>query len=231
MSNSNTNHNVSQAMVADEAWSALADGEAGEHEIESLLAAFGEHEEVRARWHRYQVISDVLRGSAPAVTSVPAGDFLAVLRTRLQAERPDWQQPVVADGVQSLPQALAVATEVAARPSANDALFRWKMVAGFASLAAVMAVSWGVMGSLVPSGPNAQLAGAGSPAATPAVELVAAPVAQPPQVVVVPTGQGPIIRDPQLQALMAEHRQHGGMSALQMPAGFLRNATFDAPSR
>jgi sigma-E factor negative regulatory protein RseA len=30
---------------------------------------------------------------------------------------------------------------------------------------------------------------------------------------------------------MAAHRQFGGASALQMPAGFLRNATFEGPAR
>ena len=35
-----------------------------------------------------------------------------------------------------------------------------------------------------------------------------------------------MIRDPQLDALLAAHKQFGGASALQMPAGFLRNATF-----
>ncbi|MHB8949586.1 MAG: sigma-E factor negative regulatory protein, partial [Rhodoferax sp.] len=36
-----------------------------------------------------------------------------------------------------------------------------------------------------------------------------------------------MIRDPQLDALLAAHKQFGGTSALQGPAGFLRNATFD----
>ena len=40
-----------------------------------------------------------------------------------------------------------------------------------------------------------------------------------------------MIRDPHLDALMAAHKQFGGTSALQMPAGFLRNATFEGPSR
>jgi sigma-E factor negative regulatory protein RseA len=49
--------------------------------------------------------------------------------------------------------------------------------------------------------------------------------------VVVNTPQGAVIRDAQLETLMAEHRQHGGMSALQMPAGFLRNATYSGSDR
>jgi sigma-E factor negative regulatory protein RseA len=35
-----------------------------------------------------------------------------------------------------------------------------------------------------------------------------------------------MLRDPQLDALLAAHRQFGGTSALQMPSGFLRNATY-----
>jgi sigma-E factor negative regulatory protein RseA len=45
------------------------------------------------------------------------------------------------------------------------------------------------------------------------------------------TNQGVLIRDAELEALMAEHRQHGGVSVLQMPAGFLRNATYDTNAR
>jgi sigma-E factor negative regulatory protein RseA len=40
-----------------------------------------------------------------------------------------------------------------------------------------------------------------------------------------------MIRDPRLDELLAAHRQLGGASALQAPAGFLRNATFEAPAR
>jgi sigma-E factor negative regulatory protein RseA len=40
-----------------------------------------------------------------------------------------------------------------------------------------------------------------------------------------------MIRDPRLDALLAAHRQFGGTSALQMPSGFLRNATFEESSR
>jgi sigma-E factor negative regulatory protein RseA len=40
-----------------------------------------------------------------------------------------------------------------------------------------------------------------------------------------------MIRDPQLDALLAAHRQMGGATALQMPSGFLRNATFDEGKR
>jgi sigma-E factor negative regulatory protein RseA len=44
-------------------------------------------------------------------------------------------------------------------------------------------------------------------------------------------GQQVMIRDPRLDELLAAHKQFGSTSALQMPAGFLRNATFETPDR
>jgi hypothetical protein len=41
----------------------------------------------------------------------------------------------------------------------------------------------------------------------------------------------PLIRDPRLDKLLAAHRQLGGATALDTSSGFLRNATFEAPSR
>jgi sigma-E factor negative regulatory protein RseA len=40
-----------------------------------------------------------------------------------------------------------------------------------------------------------------------------------------------MLRDPQLDAFLAAHRQFGGASALQTPAGFLRNANFEEDPR
>ena len=42
--------------------------------------------------------------------------------------------------------------------------------------------------------------------------------------------QGAMVRDSRLEELLAAHKQVGGSSALQMPSGFLRNATFDTSS-
>jgi sigma-E factor negative regulatory protein RseA len=40
-----------------------------------------------------------------------------------------------------------------------------------------------------------------------------------------------MIRDPELDALLVAHGAMGGNSALQLPSGFLRNATFERPAR
>ena len=91
-------------------------------------------------------------------------------------------------------------------------------MAGLASLAAVVAVSWTLIENVSsPVGGGPQLALVSSPATT-----------SPTGAVVVQTAQGQVLRDARLEELLAEHRQYGGMSALQMPAGFLRNATYDA---
>ena len=42
---------------------------------------------------------------------------------------------------------------------------------------------------------------------------------------------GRILAEMEVEALLAEHRQHGGMSALQNPTGFIRNATYDTDAR
>lgn len=199
--------------------SALVDGEVDDEQLAALFAAHDEPEAVLVKWHSYQVIRDALRGdgAAGSVAQAPS-DFLAGVRLRLQSEGP----------VDVLPIPHAMPAHVHA-PAANDAVFRWQLVAGLASLAAVMAVSWTVL-SGAPSGSGVaapQLASVSTP--TPAT--MTPPVVQPSTTVVVNTGQGPLIRDARLEELLAEHRQNGGMSALQMPTGFIRSATYDAAGR
>lgn len=210
--------------------SALADGELTDREFQALLLEQGDSSEMHAIWTSYQVISDALRGSGGAASWRAPQDFLAGVRTGLQG--------APGDSV-SAPDALPLTAttrhvDAQAVHAANDPVFRWKMVAGLASLAAVMAVSWTVLGtSQATPGGGAQLALVESVPAqkssAPAI-VVAGESRNASQPVVVNTNRGPLIRDARLEALMAEHR-HGGVSALQMPAGFLRNATYDDAGR
>lgn len=199
------------ALTPDARLSALVDGEADDADWAHLMAAQA-HSENLAAWHRYHVIGDALRTAQPVVAQRAPQDFLAGFHARLQAE--------AAHAPPQRPAAPSAPATVHVRAAAaNDAVFRWKLVAGLASLAAVVAVSWTVLGTAPGAGgadAGAQLALSANP--TPAGVLVNTP-------------QGPVMRDPQLEALLAEHRQYGGMSALQMPAGFLRNATYDAAGR
>jgi sigma-E factor negative regulatory protein RseA len=211
--------------------SALADGELTDLELQALLLDQVDSSEMHATWACYQVIGDALKGSGGVAAAWRAPqDFLAGVREGLHG--------APGKSVSALPAVpLSNATMqvgAQAKPAANDPVFRWKMVAGLASLAAVMAVSWTVLGTSQGTlGGSAQLALAETVPAqqsgAPSV-VVARESRNASQPVVVNTNQGPLIRDARLEALMAEHR-HGGVSALQMPAGFLRNATYDDAGR
>lgn len=220
------------ALLDDTLICALFDGELSDAELGSWLSREPELSNAATQGQLYQLIGDSLRGqwSALGATSAPA--FLTGVQGRLRSEQP--AQLLFAASTPSQQTKTVKVLQMRA-PAANDAVFRWKIVAGLASLAAVMAVSWSVL-ETAPAGtglesaaPQLALSLPAQPDATPsravaAVSPGAAPLA-------VNTRQGVLIRDAALEALMAEHRQHGGVSALQMPAGFLRNATYDPEAR
>lgn len=192
----------------DAAMSALIDNELSPAELDALLEEYADEADARANWQAYHLIGDVLRGSSiPVLPARSSPDFVAGVRERLRVE--------AVDPVPSLTPTAHVRA-----PAANDNVFRWKLVASLTTLTAVVAVSWTLIG------------GAGAPANSAGAQLalVSAPSVRQPQTnaVVVQTAQGQVLRDARLEELLAEHRQYGGMSALQMPAGFLRNATYDA---
>mgnify|MGYP001756961603 FL=1 len=87
----------------------------------------------------------------------------------------------------------------------------WRWMAGASLMVLLGVVSVGLWRTDV-SAPTAQMAS--GPAAVQGAEGVAV-----------------MLRDPELDALMAAHQQMGGHSAWQMPSGFLRNATFERPGR
>ena len=197
--------------------SALMDGDIANAELNALLDA--PNTELHAQWHAYHAVGEALRAERPLPSSRAPQDFLAGVMAGVGE-------------VDHAPRQLPTPVELShvRGPAANDAVMRWKALAGVASLAAVMAVGWGVL--RVEGAPFAQtetLASASSPLTVAALPVPAGEAAG---VVVVNTEQGKIIRDPRLEQLLAAHRQYGGASVLQMPAGFLRNATYEsAPQR
>jgi len=117
--------------------------------------------------------------------------------------------------------------------AANDAVFRWKLAAGFASLAAVAVVVWSIVGGA--GGPLQQGAVLASAPAQPDLvrsnQSATTVVTASSETVWVATPQGVVMRDPRLEELMRTHRQTGGGAAFQVPAGFLRAATHDTVQR
>ncbi|MBL8389419.1 MAG: sigma-E factor negative regulatory protein [Hydrogenophaga sp.] len=188
--------------------SALVDGELAPDELEVLLHDEGAADhDWGADWATYHLIGEALRGGSATSAPLASTDFAAAVSRRLRDE--GLAVPVQTHAV-TLP----------ARPSAaNDAVFHWKLVAGLASLAAVAAVGWSLVGG---AGPVA------SPTAGPQMALVSPPPQAADVPVVVQTAQGQMLRDTRLEQLLLEHRQYGGMSAFQTSTGFLRNATYDS---
>ena len=203
--------------------SALADGQLDKDAVTRLLEAARRDAEVDRTWQRYHLVGDVLRAGRHERCTDSAA-FVAALRQRLASE-----QPLVAAVVpvaRTGPDAAPVRQPVEA---ANEPAFRWKMLAGVASLAAAVAIGWSWMGGVLSPSTGAQIAQTrdGAPA------VLAAASSSPPSVALPPPPDADaaqaMLRDPRLDEMLAAHQQASGGS--QMPSAFLRNATFEAPSR
>ncbi|MDM0104762.1 sigma-E factor negative regulatory protein [Variovorax sp. J22R24] len=200
--------------------SALADGHLQDDEFAQVIDKLCVDDDLRATWQTYHLVGDVLRSGVHATCS-DTSLFLSRLQGRLAAE------PVIPSLIPVLPESAPARRHVEA---ANEPVFRWKLVAGAASLAAAAAIGWNWVGMGGPGAPGAQLAAV--PQAAPAIVAAAQPAAQAltPTRVMVGNGNPQImLRDPRLDQLLEAHQQAGGAS--QMPSGFLRNATFERPSR
>jgi sigma-E factor negative regulatory protein RseA len=196
--------------TSNELVSALADGELRGEPFVQAVQWLHESDEARDNWHAYHVVGDVLRSGELAAPGKNDAAFVIRLRSRLQGE--------VSPGKAEIAIDLVANDTRQARPGglndgevANDASFRWKLVAGFASVAAVAVVGWQLAAGLNPPTGSPQLA---------RVEVL--PAQEQAQV---------MIRDPRLDQLLTAHQQSAGISAFQMPAGFLRNATYERPAR
>lgn len=198
--------------------SALADGQLRGEEFARTVEWINQTEEARLTWHTYHLVGDVLRSSEPVV-SVHDADFLQGLKLRLQQETAQLRDVTATILVADEQDSTGVCRQNDSKySSANDSRFGWKMLAGFASLSTMVVIGW-------------QMAsGGGDPSGAPKLAQVPVQVPQPEagsERGGAGAGQQRMIRDPQLDALLAAHKQFGGTSALQGPAGFLRNATFE----
>jgi sigma-E factor negative regulatory protein RseA len=203
--------------------SALADGQLEGDALTQAVALVTSQDNARASWHTYHLIGDVLRSHELAV-SPTSSSFLLRFQQRQAASQ------VAFDAVESEASRSAVIQADAApvvraldTPAANASVYRWRLVAGVASLAAVATLVMNMAGP--DGGSSGQVAQ--SQSQVPSVIAVQAA----PAVLGASAGQMVMIRNAQLDAMLAAHRQSGGASALQMPAGFLRNATHDVPAR
>jgi sigma-E factor negative regulatory protein RseA len=197
--------------------SALVDGELEGSALAPVLKAWGTAPaRMDAAWCEYHLIGDALRQGAPMVASLSGDVFLTRFQQRLAADEPPGTAPSEVPGLVDAGSRAFGSLDVTSLPTAaNDETFRWKLLAGFASLAAVLAITWTVVSPLG-AAPGPQLA---------SVDLPVAPV--PESQVVVPSPLGPMVRDARLEELLAAHRQLGSANALQAPSGFFRSAGFE----
>ena len=189
----------------------LADGQLGSHVLADTIEQLARDPVQRRRWQTYHLLGEVLRTGQHAPCS-DGEQFVARLRQRLEAPPRSTAQAAF--------QGLDL---VATRPaSANDPVFRWKALAGVAVLAMTAAIAWGVMRPV----PAPQLALANDSSAP---LLLARSGRDGAAANAGLANTQVMLRDARLDQLLAAHQQAD--AGTQMPAGFLRNATFEPPAR
>lgn len=216
-----------EARIGQQALSALIDGRLRGAVFADAVEAMHRSPQMRADWQVYHLVGDLLR-QGEAAGRLPVSDGLAArvaarlaveplqaaygpisVATEIEAKTKagikaapgPWAAPIEAA------QAVAGNPAQSVRHAANDPLWRWRALAGVATLTAFAAVGWNLLGGAATT-------------STGAVPVLAQAE---------PSRQ--MLRDPRLDELLAAHEQSAGISALQMPAGFLRNATFEGRGR
>ena len=202
--------------------SALADGQLCGKEFAGTVEWLSATDDARLTWHAYHLVGDVLR-YGEMMGSARDSAFVQRLQRSLQQQARLAPSGDAADSMADYAIATAFkGIHRAEDSSANDTNFRWKLLAGVASLAVVSLIGWQALNGSVEQRGAPQLGQMPATPAVPGVALQQALASGEPQLV---------MRDPQLDALLAAHRQFGGTSALQMPAGFFRNAAFEGTAR
>lgn len=192
--------------------SALVDGEADAGVAGRVCAGWRDDADLRASWHAYQLIGDVMRSDELACAPGRDSAFLVALRARLAAE------PVI----------LAPGTIAKARSAGQRASWPWKapaaVAAGFIAIAGAVLVTQGVPPMAdAPATLASALGGATTGKVAPDLATDGEPL------VLVADRQ--LMRDAGLQRYLLAHEQFGGSSALGAPSGFLRAATYQTPPR
>lgn len=187
-----------------QALSALMDGEGKEADL--ACKAWREDTGLRADWHAYHLIGELMRSDDVRCSPHRDARFLGRLRERLADE------PVV----------LAPAAIPAAATGRGAVRHGWAgpvaVAAGFVAVAGVLLVTRGA------------IPGGGESDRSPLVaRQEAAPSALAPS-----AGLGVetrLVRSAELDRYLAAHKQYSGTSALAIPGGMVRNAAAAAPGR
>jgi sigma-E factor negative regulatory protein RseA len=182
--------------------SALMDGD--EAVVESTCAQWRHDRAMRAEWHAYQVIGELLRSDDPRVDAARDARFLACVRDALSRE------PVV------------LAPNPVPAPARRARLQTWMapaaVAAGFVAVAGVLLVTR----VAVPDGQSGVFT-----AFAPATVAPAQGAAAPPQL----PEAAVLVRNAELDRYLEAHRQFANVSTLAAPGGVVRSAATAAPGR
>lgn len=223
--------------------SALVDGEATASELKVLSKAWGQDESLRRDWHLYQLIGDTLRSDELAQDVAHDRQFLTRLSARLALE------PVA---LAPRPPGVA-ATEGRVRARSNRWATPMTVAAGFLMVAGALLVVQN-NGVWEPDGGARQLVQAnastkaepGQSTGSEATAVAAVGLASPElastsgadrsrtdavrgSTASVYVSNGPMVHDARLERYLQAHKEFGSGAALGLSAGYLRNASFDAP--
>lgn len=202
----------------DDRMSALADGALQGDDFLAAMTRLAGDEKALSQWHCYHVVGDALR-SNELCDGRGDLDFLKRLEARLANEPARAMAPVQVELIGQVVVPLE-------RPAANGDVFRWKLVAGFASLAAVAAIGWQGLQLQTPAGSAAELAQAGGASADTGFQQVRSVQPQVPEIAMSTAGNAPVmLRNAQLDELLAAHNRAVGGAALQSQVRLLRNVS------
>lgn len=209
---------MTSLLSAPELMSALADGQLRDDDLDCAWQVLEQNDDAIVSWSHYHMIGDVLRSPASTHASTrSSAAFVNRLNFKLHAETPHAKAADAPVQFLTVVADLSTPDHVRSRSqrgaAANDGVFRWKMLAGFATLAAVSVVTWTAIASSGLSPTSPQLAQS--------LDATQVLVASP---------QGVIVRDARLNELLAAHKQLGSTSVLQAPSGFLQSAAFETSS-
>jgi sigma-E factor negative regulatory protein RseA len=200
--------------------SALADGELDSAESAATCFAWGSDAGLRADWHAWHLIGDVLRSEDLAAD--PRGDrrLVAAVRLRLESE------PVV---LAPMPPRVATAARDLGRQARPG---RWTAAGAVAAGALLVVGTFAVVRPGEAPAP-ARLARADAPVvvATAASAGARPQSGEPAPLPIAIVADNKLIRDAQLDRYLEAHKQFAGSSALGVPSAFLRSATVDSASR
>lgn len=210
--------------------SALMDGRLDGDGFGQCMHDLQVNPQTQVDWDTYHLIGRVMRAGPQAAQPVDAA-FVARLSQRLRQE-----------AVQIEPvQVAAMVPDVAYLPPAAANRANWRQVAGLASVMLVAVLAWQGLGPLTQA-PGADRIAQGTVPSDAVNGLHSASVNTSPQGQVMMRSDGTsvltansetqvMIRDPQLDAMLATHRNFAGASALQLAPGFVHNANYEEAGR